>query len=98
LQQEAVLTFFLFALWFFLRQVLVVVLHVDKPTFRMALCALAFVMIQFVPEMSEAFFWFNGGVAYTLLWSVLLFVVLGLLNLRTLLNAAKDILLSRKKS
>ena len=32
------LTFFLFALWFFLRQVLVVVLHVDKPTFRMALC------------------------------------------------------------
>jgi O-antigen/teichoic acid export membrane protein len=37
-------------------------------------------------------------VPYTLLWSVLLFVVLGLLNLRTLLNAAKDILLSRKKS
>ncbi|MBQ7867881.1 MAG: hypothetical protein IJ354_07010 [Clostridia bacterium] len=66
------LTFFLFALWFFLRQVLVVVLHVDKPTFRMALCALAFVMIQFVPEMSEAFFWFNGGVAYTLLWSATL--------------------------
>ena len=66
------LTFFLFALWFFLRQVLVRTLRVDAATFWMALCAVAFVMIQFVPEMSEAFFWFNGGVAYTLLWSVML--------------------------
>ena len=66
------LTFFLFALWFFLRQVLVKVLRVDRATFAMALCSLAFVMIQFVPEMSEAFFWFNGGVAYTLLWSFML--------------------------
>ena len=66
------LTFFLFALWFFLRQVLVRTLRVDVATFWMALCAVAFVMIQFVPEMSEAFFWFNGGVAYTLLWSVML--------------------------
>ena len=29
-------------------------------------------MIQFVPDLSEAFFWFNGGVAYTLMWSMLL--------------------------
>ena len=66
------LTFFLYALWFFMRQVLVRVLHVDRHTFLMALSALAFVMVQFVPEMSEAFFWFNGGVAYTLLWSMAL--------------------------
>ena len=71
------LTFFLFALWFFLKQVLLKCLRVDQNTFLMALCATAFVMIQFVPEMSEAFFWFNGGVAYTLLWSVML-VRLGL--------------------
>ena len=66
------LTFFLYALWFFLRQVLLRVLHVDKTTFLTALCAMAFVMVQFVPEMCEAFFWFNGGVAYTLLWSMAL--------------------------
>ena len=66
------LTFFLFALWFFLRQVLVRVLRVDRTTLALAMCSLAFVMIQFVPEMSEAFFWFNGGVAYTLLWSFML--------------------------
>jgi len=66
------LTFFLFALWFFLKQVLVRTLHADGPTFWMAFCAVAFVMVQFVPEMSEAFFWFNGGVAYTLMWSVML--------------------------
>ncbi|MBQ9082898.1 MAG: oligosaccharide flippase family protein [Clostridia bacterium] len=36
-------------------------------------------------------------VPYNLLWSALLFVVLGLLNLRTLLAAVRDMLLSRKK-
>ncbi len=71
------LTFFLFAVWFFLKQVLVRMLQADEGTFWMAFCALAFVMIQFVPDLSEAFFWFNGGVAYTLMWSVML-VRLGL--------------------
>ena len=63
------LSFFLFALWFFLRQMLLRVLQTDRTTYWMAFCALAFVMIQFVPDLSEAFFWFNGGVAYTLMWS-----------------------------
>lgn len=66
------LTFFLFAVWFFLRQMLFKILGADRSTFWMAFCAMAFVMIQFVPELSEAFFWFNGGVAYTLMWSVML--------------------------
>ncbi len=66
------LTFFLFANWFFLKQVLVHEFHLEGAAFRMAYCALCFVMIQFVPELSEAYFWFNGGVAYTLLWSVCL--------------------------
>lgn len=66
------LTFFLFALWFFLRQMLIKTLHADGVTFWMAFSAVGFVMIQFVPDLSEAFFWFNGGVAYTLLWSVAL--------------------------
>lgn len=66
------LTGFLFALWFFLRQTLVSMLKADQTAFWLILSALAFVMVQFVPEVSEAFFWFNGGVAYTLLWSVML--------------------------
>ncbi len=63
------LSFFLFALWFFFRQMLLRVLKADRTTYWMAFCAVAFVMIQFVPDLSEAFFWFNGGVAYTLMWS-----------------------------
>ncbi|MBR5547509.1 MAG: hypothetical protein IKU70_11090 [Clostridia bacterium] len=63
------LSFFLCSLHFFLKQMLVRVLKADRSTFWMAFCAVAFVMIQFVPDLSEAFFWFNGGVAYTLMWS-----------------------------
>lgn len=65
------LTFFLFSVWFLLQQLLVQLLKADRGTFWVAFSAMAFVMIQFVPELSEAFFWFNGGVAYTLLWSVM---------------------------
>ena len=64
------LTFLLFAVWFFLRQALVRTLGADRQAFWTAFCAVTFVMVQFVPELSEAFFWFNGGVAYTLLWAV----------------------------
>lgn len=69
------LTFFLFSLRLFMKQMLVGVLGVDRMTYWMALCAVAFVMIQFVPDLSEAFFWLNGGVAYTMMWS---FVILRL--------------------
>ena len=66
------LSFFLLSLYFFLRQALVRVLQTDAPTYWTAFCCVAFVMIQFVPELSEAFFWFNGGVAYTLMWSLMI--------------------------
>lgn len=66
------LSFLLLALGLFLRQTLLKMLGTDKITFWMAFSAVAFVMIQFVPDMSEAFFWFNGGVGYTLVWSVML--------------------------
>lgn len=72
LTTAVLLTFFLFALWFFLRQVLVKELGADRQAFLMCFASVAFVMIQLAPEMSEAFFWFNGGVAYTFLWSVML--------------------------
>ncbi|MDD3334829.1 MAG: DUF6056 family protein [Eubacteriales bacterium] len=66
------LTFFLLSLWLFLRETLIRQFHADKQSFWLAFSALAFVMIQFVPDLSESFFWFNGGVAYTLLWSMML--------------------------
>lgn len=66
------ISFFLFALWFFLRQVLVRELHADKTAFWMSFAAVALVMMQFVPELSEAFFWYAGGMAYTFLWSAML--------------------------
>lgn len=65
------LTFFLLSLGFFLYQVVMRLLGADRQTFLLAFCCLSFVMIQFVPDLSEAFFWFNGGVAYTLMWSVM---------------------------
>lgn len=66
------LTAFLAALWFFLRQTLVERLKVNSTAFWLIFCATAFVSIQFVPDLSEAFYWFNGGVGYTLVWSVML--------------------------
>lgn len=66
------LTFFLFCVWFFLRQILMRVLHAERTTFWMAFCSMAFVMVQFVADLSESFFWFNGGVAYTFMWSLMI--------------------------
>ena len=65
------LSFFLFCVWFFLKQTLVRALGADRTTFWMAFCSMAFVMVQFVPDLSESFFWFNGGVAYTFMWSLM---------------------------
>ena len=69
------LTALLLALWYFLRQALFRALQMDAPTFVVLFCGLAFCMVQFVPDPSEAFFWFNGGVAYSLLWSLMLFTM-----------------------
>jgi len=66
------LTFFLFALWCLLREAVRFRLGAAATAYWMLFACAAFVMIQFVPDLSEAFFWFNGGVAYTLMWSMLL--------------------------
>ncbi len=66
------LSVFLLSLLFFLRRVLIFELRVNKAAFGCCFCAAAFVMIQFVPDASEAFFWYAGGMAYTLLWSLML--------------------------
>lgn len=66
------LTFFLFSLWCFLRESLRFRLGASATAYWLVFACAAFVMIQFVPDLSEAFFWFNGGVAYTLMWSLML--------------------------
>ncbi|MDD3212745.1 MAG: DUF6056 family protein [Eubacteriales bacterium] len=64
---------FLLALWYFLQQALRGVLGLSRAVVFTALGALGFVAVQFAPSPAEGFFWFNGGVAYTFLWSVMLF-------------------------
>lgn len=71
------LTAFLAALYFFLRQTLTKRLKATGTAFWLIFCAVAFMAVQFAPDLSEAFYWFNGGVGYTLVWSVML-VRLGL--------------------
>ncbi|NLI21885.1 MAG: hypothetical protein GX418_10100 [Clostridiales bacterium] len=66
------LTVFLLAVWFFLRQTLKGIYGMDRASVTATFGILGFVLVQFVPDAAEAFYWFNGGVAYTLLWAILL--------------------------
>lgn len=66
------LTSLLLALWLFLRQALFHGLKTDWATLVTAFCFLAFLMVHFVPDPAEAFFWYNGGTAYTLMWALML--------------------------
>jgi len=63
----------LLAVWFFLRQTLRGLYGMDRAAVLAAFGMLGFLTTQFVPDAAEAFYWYNGGVAYTLLWSVMLF-------------------------
>ncbi|MCE5343608.1 MAG: hypothetical protein LLF96_08525 [Eubacteriales bacterium] len=62
----------LLALCYFLWQALHGVFGLNGAVVAVAVGALGFVMVQFTPNVAEGFYWFNGGVAYTLLWSLLL--------------------------
>lgn len=66
------LTLFLLALLYFLWQTLRGVCGVDRAGVLAAFGALGFVLTQFLPSPAEGFYWFNGGVAYTLLWALML--------------------------
>ncbi len=73
LTTAVLLAVLLLALYYFLKQALGGVLGLDGAAVTAAFGALGFVMIQFAPSAAEGFYWFNGGAAYTLLWSVMLF-------------------------
>ncbi len=66
------LTAFLFSVWFFLSQTLRGVYGMNRGAVTAVFGLLGFVLTQFVPDAAEAFYWYNGGVAYTLLWSAAL--------------------------
>ena len=63
---------FLVCLWFFLHQVLGKELGADPWRVAAIFALSGFLLIQMMPCVSEAFFWFNGGVAYLLMWDFML--------------------------
>ena len=65
------LALFLFSLWVFIRQAMRA-LRVDLPAFLILYSLLSICMIQLIPKVSVAFFWFSGGVASIFPWSVML--------------------------
>ena len=76
------LTSLLLSLLYFLRQTLYHGLKLDTASFLTIFSLTAFVMVQFVPDPSEAFFWFNGGVAYSFGWALSLCYLGGWLSLQ----------------
>lgn len=59
----------LFALWRFLREALRS-LRVGLAERLCLFCLTALVCVQLAPDAREAFFWWNGGMAYTALWAL----------------------------
>ena len=57
---------------FFVWQILYKVLGAGRAATLAAWCCLAFLLVQFTPAPDEAFYWYNGGVGYTLMWCLLL--------------------------
>ena len=59
----------LFALWRFQSEALLP-LRVGRAERGSLFCLSALVCVQLAPDAREAFFWWNGGVAYTALWAL----------------------------
>ena len=58
--------------WFFVQLILRKALGASRSVTLAAWCCLAFLLVQFTPAPDEAFYWYNGGVGYTLMWCLLL--------------------------
>ncbi len=65
------LTAFLLCFGFFITTVSRHLLHIGKAETVILVCLSLFLMTQFLPDASEAFFWFNGGVGNTFIYSLL---------------------------
>ena len=64
---------FLLAMWSFVNSLVKRTGVAGSPVALLLFSLITLITIQFTPDPSEAFFWFNGGVAYTFLWSVALY-------------------------
>ena len=67
------LSFFLGSTALFLHYLLVVMLGMKKSVYSIVTMLYFLVSIQYIPSTGEAFYWYNGSVAYTLAYSVMLF-------------------------
>ena len=65
------LTAFLLCFGFFIKAVFADVLGLDIPSLVILVSLMLMLMIQFLPDPAEAFFWFNGGVGNTFIYSIL---------------------------
>jgi len=65
------LTAFLFCFGFFMKAVFADVLGLDRPSAVIFISLGLTLAVQFLPDPAEAFFWFNGGVGNTFIYSVL---------------------------
>ncbi len=60
---------------FLLYYLLVKILNIKKSVFLVIDMLYFLIAIQFIPSTGEAFYWYNGAVAYTLAYSVMLFCI-----------------------
>lgn len=67
------LAFFLGGTAFLLYYILVGMLKMKKEVYAVVTMIYFLVSIQYIPSTGEAFYWYNGAVAYTLAYSVMLF-------------------------
>lgn len=67
------LSFFLGSTALLLHYLLVIMLKMKKSVYIVVTMLYFLISIQYVPSTGEAFYWYNGAVAYTLAYSVLLF-------------------------
>lgn len=69
------LAFFLGGTALLLHYILVKMLGIKKSVFVIVTSLYSLVSIQYIPSTGEAFYWYNGAVAYTLAYSVMLFCI-----------------------
>ena len=65
------LTAFLVCFAFFFKTVVMDLMHGDVWDWLLFSSGLFFLMVQFIPDPDEAFFWFNGGIGNTFIYSLL---------------------------
>ncbi len=69
------LLFFLGGTTFLLHYLLVKMLRIKNSVFVVIAMLYFLISIQYIPSTGEAFYWYNGAVAYTLAYSVMLFCI-----------------------